>query len=622
MIPQYNQYYIAMGKYINKGNDGFTSIRNSNFVDKSKLIEEVNSVMLTENRYLCVTRARRFGKSVAVKMLNAYYDHSCDSRGLFEGLEICEYPDFEKHLNCYPVLYLDMTDFTTKYGCDDNLVVRIKQDICEELLSLYDGVTMKDGDDLMDLLVSIVDRTGEKFVCLIDEWDALCREGQGKLMDEYVDLLRRLFKGSKTEYVFACVYMTGILPIKRYNTQSALNNFEEYTMLSPAQLAPYFGFTDAEVSELCDKNEMDAMEMKRWYDGYELGMEKSIYNPYAVMRALKRKSLESYWASTNAFENLKQYITMNFEGLKDDVVNALNDVPVRVNSLRFSNDMHKIDCKDDVLTLLCHLGYLSYNNTTKCATIPNYEVRQEFETAVADTHWKEVVDALEQSEHLLECVFSGQADEVAAAVETVHQQNTSILKYNDENALACVLSLAFYTARNKYEMIRELPSGKGFADIVLLPYRNVDSPAIVLELKYSKKAETAIGQIKRQEYASVLCHYVGEVIMVGINYDKKTKKHKCVIERIDKIQGVNKKTQGVGKENSRSKRENSKSKKIDVIVRFCNEPKSLEEIASHMGVNDKNYMKRQYINPVLGTRLRMTEPDSPTSPTQKYVSMK
>ena len=521
-----------MGKFINKGNDGFASICNSQFVDKSMLIERVNSVMLTENRFLCVTRARRFGKSVAVKMLNAYYDCSCDSRPLFEGLQISQCADFDKHLNHHPVLYLDMTDFTTKYGGDETLVERMKQDICNELLREYPGVTMSEGDDLMDLLVTIVDRTGKRFVCLIDEWDALCRDGRAKLMDEYVDLLRRLFKGSKTEYVFSCVYMTGILPIKRYNTQSALNNFEEYTMLSPAQLAPYFGFSEREVNELCEQNGMDAAEMKRWYDGYRLGAESAIYNPYAVMRALKRKSYESYWASTNAFEGLRQYITMNFEGLKDDIVQALNDIPVSVNSLRFSNDMHQIECRDDVLTLLCHLGYLSYDSLTKCATIPNYEVRQEFEAAVADTQWGEVVDALQNSERLLENLLRGDSNRVAEAVAQVHLQNTSILKYNDENSLAYVLSLAFYTARNKYEMIRELPSGKGFADLVLLPRRKVQLPAIVLELKYDDSADTAISQIKRREYAGLLSHYIGATILVGISYDPKTKTHSCCIEKI------------------------------------------------------------------------------------------
>lgn len=521
-----------MGNFIDKGNDGFASVRNTNFVDKSMLIEEVNSVMLTENRYMCVTRARRFGKSVAVKMLNAYYDRSCESRSLFEGLEISKQADFEKNLNRFPVLYLDMTDFVTKYGDDEHLIDRIKHDICEELLSMYNNVAMNINDDLMDLLINIVNLTGEKFVCLIDEWDALCREGYEALMDEYVDFLRRLFKGSKTEYVFACVYMTGILPIKRYNTQSALNNFEEYTMLSPAQLAPYFGFTEKEVAGLCHDVSMDARQMKLWYDGYELGSEKAIYNPFAVMRALKRKSFASYWASTNTFESLIQYITMNFDGLKDDVVSLLNDIPVKVNSLRFSNDMHKIDCKDDVLTLLCHLGYLSYNTETKCANIPNYEVRQEFETAIADSGWSEVNDALKQSDYLLSCVLNGDADIVASCVDKVHEQNTSLLQYNDENSLACVLSLAFYTARSRYSIVRELPTGRGFADIVLVPHKNIDLPAIVLELKFNQDADTAIRQIQQKNYGDALKSYFGDIVLVGINYDRSTKKHSCVIENI------------------------------------------------------------------------------------------
>ncbi len=609
-----------MGKYINKGNDGFASIRNSNFVDKSMLIAQVNSVLMTDSRFLCVTRARRFGKSVAVKMLNAYYDRSCDSRELFEGLQICGDKDFGKHLNRYPVLYLDMTDFVTKYAGDPRLLDKMKRDIRDELLSLYEGIPTKEDDDLMDLLVNIVDRTGEKFICLIDEWDALCREGQTQLMDEYVDLLRRLFKGSKTEYVFACAYLTGILPIKRYNTQSALNNFEEYTMLSPAQLAPYFGFTEEEVASLCTGTGIDAREMKRWYDGYEIGGEKAIYNPYAVMRAIKRGSFESYWASTNTFESLRQYITMNFDGLKDDVVSLLSDVPVKVNSLRFSNDMHRVECKDDVLTLLCHLGYLSYNSITKCASIPNYEVRQEFEAAVADTGWAEVMTALQQSEQLMECVLEGEADEVAALVGQVHQQNTSVLRYNNENALACVLSLAFYTARNRYQMVRELPSGKGFADIVLLPLRGVDAPAILLELKWNQSADAAIAQIKRQEYAGALSGFSGEILLVGVNYSKKTKRHECRIEKLEKTQGAARENFRSSSENLRSNRENLRSKKMDLIVDFCSVPRSLEEIALHLKVSGKYYMKQQYIDPILGTRLLMTEPDSPTSPTQQYVA--
>ena len=579
-----------MGNFIDKGNDGFVSVRNTNFVDKSMLIEEVNSVMLTENRYMCVTRARRFGKSVAVKMLNAYYDRSCDSRELFDGLKICRQADFSKYLNHFPVLYLDMTDFMTKYGDDEHLVVQMKRDICEELLNVYKDVSMTQNDDLMDLLVNIVEHTGQKFVCLIDEWDALCREGYENLMDEYVDFLRRLFKGSKTEYVFACVYMTGILPIKRYNTQSALNNFEEYTMLSPAQLAPYFGFTESEVKAMCEKGGIDTRQMKFWYDGYELGAEKAMYNPFSVMRALKRRSFSSYWVSTNTFESLRMYITMNFDGLKDDIVSALNDIPVKVNSLRFSNDMHKIDCKDDVLTLLCHLGYLSFNDKTSCANIPNYEVRQEFENAIADTGWSEVIDALKQSDYLLSCVLDNDSDTVASCVDKIHEQNTSVLQYNDENSLACVLSLAFYTARANYQIIRELPAGRGFADIVLVPHRNVESPAIVLELKYDKDAKTAISQIKKQNYGCALKDYFGEIILVGINYDRTSKKHNCIIERIRKS-------------NTNFVKSNTKeplSVRQQQVLSFCkNKSHTASEIFAYIGVGKQAKHYKKYINDLL-----------------------
>lgn len=586
-----------MGFFIDKGNDGFASVLNTNFVDKSLLIDEVNSVILTENRYLCVTRARRFGKSVAVKMLNAYYDRSCDSRFLFEGLKISCQRDFNKYLNRFPVLYLDMTDFLTKYGNDASLVEKMKKDICGELLSVYDGIRMNPNDDLMDLLVSIVDLTGEKFVCLIDEWDAFCREGYETLMDEYVDFLRRLFKGSKTEYVFACAYMTGILPIKRYNTQSALNNFEEYTMLSPAQLAPYFGFTENEVRELCKKSNMDAEWMKHWYDGYELGSEKAIYNPFAVMRALKRKSFSNYWASTNAFENLRMYITMNFEGLKDDIISALNDIPIKVNSLRFSNDMHKIDCKDDVLTLLCHLGYLSFNDDTKYACIPNYEIRQEFEAAIADASWAEVTDALKQSDYLLSCVMNGEAEVIASCIDKVHEQNSSILKYNDENSLACVLSLAFYTARSRYWMIRELPAGRGFADIVLVPHRNVDAPAIVLELKWNVEAMSAINQIKQQNYGDALKLYFGEVILVGITYDKNTKKHRCIVEKMIKS---NTNSQKSNTNFCKSNTIKPFSKRQLQVLEFCSvDRRTAAEIFAYLGIGRQAKHYKTYISDLI-----------------------
>lgn len=496
----------------------------------------MNSVLDTEHRYVCVTRARRFGKSMIAKMLCAYYDKSCDSRILFEDLQIVDNPSFDCHLNKYPVIYLDMTSFTTRYHGNDNMVEFIQKELKEDILEYFTQVEVKDSDDLMNVLVRVTESTKEKFIFIIDEWDAICREAEGNktLMDNYVNLLRRMFKGANSEQVFAGVYMTGILPIKKYDTQSALNNFVQYTMISPGPLAASFGFTEKEVEELCQKEQMDFELMKQWYDGYKIGDVEGIFNPNSVMIALLNHGCDNYWSSTGAYENVSRYIQMNYEGLKDDVVLMLADGRCSVNTTRFENDLSTIRSKDDVFTALIHLGYLAYDGDKKESFVPNKEVAQELQNAVEDAHWDVVINAIKQSELLLEQTLAGDADAVVKAVDGIHADNTSILQYNDENSLACVLTLAYYTARKDFQLIRELPSGLGFADIVLLPNRNVDYPAIVLELKYNHSAETAISQIYEKRYVQSLQYYVGEIVLVGINYDKKTKRHTCKIEKVSK----------------------------------------------------------------------------------------
>lgn len=525
-----------MGQILSKGNDGFASVLRSGYVDKSGLIAKVNENLFTEGRYMCVTRSRRFGKSVAAKMLNAYYDKALDSRALFDGLQITKDPTFDQYLNAIPVIYLDGTDFTTKYPGDADLVKKMQRDMITELQSAYPDVQSLPTDDVMSLLTRIVDTTRQPFFMIIDEWDAICRElgSHSQVFDDYVSLLRRLFKGSDTDRVFAGVYMTGILPIKRYNTQSALNNFSEYSMLSPADLAPFFGFNPEEVKVLCDKAGMDMEEISCWYDGYRIGDEVAMYNPFSVVRALKRKRIESYWASTNAFEDLKGYITMNFDGLKDDVLRLIAGDEVPVNTTMFSNDLREIKCKDDVLTVLCHLGYLSYNWDTRMARIPNYEVRQEFENTLRISGWTAVAEAVDQSDRLLDALMAGQADEVAAAIDRVHEESTSVLRYNDENSLSCTLALAFYAARAYYTIVRELPTGKGFADLTFIPKPGIDRPAIIIELKWNHSADTALTQIREKRYVGALHDFLGEILLVGVNYDKASKKHECRIEKVRK----------------------------------------------------------------------------------------
>lgn len=526
-----------MGLYINTGNEGFRSARNGEYVDKSLLIDVVNAALNSERQFMCVSRARRFGKSMAARMLNAYYDHSCRSEALFADLKIAERPSFKENLNRFPVLFVDMTNFITRYRNRDDIVEHIEHDLVAELESAYPDVRHNTQGELLPLLNDIVAQAEpQKFIMIIDEWDAILREfpAGSEATTRFIDFLRLLFKSGNSMSVFACVYMTGILPIKKYNTQSALNNFEEFTMATPGKMAPYFGFTDSEVVALCEKHEMDVGRFRDWYDGYRMN-GLSVYNPLSVIRAVDRHEIANYWSKTGTYETVASYINLNYQGLKDDIVRLLAGDVCNVDIDDFQNDVNEVMTKNDVLVVLLHLGYLAYDIETSKCRIPNKEIALEFEKAIKDaSNWDIVADALRQSEQLLAWTIEGDAQKVEQAIDRIHSDNTSILQYNDENSLACVLSIAYYAARNKYAIVREMPTGKGFADLVLVPRRGVDMPALVLELKYDHDARTALNQIQAKHYTDSLVDYVGEVVLVGINYDKKTKRHQCVIGRIEK----------------------------------------------------------------------------------------
>ncbi len=520
-----------MGMYINVGNAGFQSARNGEYVDKSGLIRIVNATLFSERRFSCVTRSRRFGKSMAAKMLCAYYDKSCDSRLLFADLEIASDQEFEKHLNKYPVIFLDISDFVTRFG-GDIIVEKMDAELRKDISAAYPEISVEEDDDLMNYLARIVASTHQPFMFFIDEWDSICREFEPgtKAMDNYVNWLRRLFKGGQSSQVFAGVYLTGILPIKKYNTQSALNNFVEYSMVRPGGMGKYFGFTKDEVHTLSGKFGMDFAELENWYDGYQIGDEPSMFNPNSVMMAVQNHMCENYWASTASYEAISGYIGMNYEGLKDDIVAMFAGERREVDPAGFGNDMRDIHSKDDVLTVLIHLGYLSYDWRKRECYIPNREVSEEMARAVKANRWHEVANSLDKSKKLLAATLAGDEETVAKCIEAVHDENTSILSYNDENSLSCVLSIAYYYARNDYVMHRELASGKGFADIVLIPRRNVDSPAIIIELKVDKDADAAIDQILRKAYPAKVAAYAGNLLLVGINYDRATKVHSCRIQ--------------------------------------------------------------------------------------------
>ena len=524
-----------MGRFLKKGNDGFRAVRNGEFVDKSKLIDIVNATLNTERQFTCVSRARRFGKSIGAKMLYAYYDQWCGDRDLFSDLQIYSSSSFSQHFKRYPVLYLDLTDFVTRYDAN-TIVGHIQADVIEELKEVFPDVPYRDNSDLADALFVIASQPQvEKFIMIIDEWDAILREysAGSDVAVNYINLLRGLFKSTNAMSTFAGVYMTGILPIKKYNAQSALNNFHEYSVVQPGLMSECFGFTSEEVHDLCDKHDMDYSVLAEWYDGYQIGGSMGMFNPTSVMTALYNRYCDSYWANTGAYDTVATYIRMNFDGLKDDVVRLLAGESCSVDTVSFQNDLNVVRSKDDVLTLLIHLGYLSYDRDSRTCRIPNREVATEFKNAVVlETGWNVIATAIRQSERLLNDTIAGKADAVAQAIDAIHADNTSVLQYNDENSLACVLTIAYYTAKKDFLMIREFPSGKGFADIVLIPRCACKLPAVVLELKYNQSSDSAIAQIHEKHYSGVLMNFVGEVVLVGINYNKNTKVHECKIERM------------------------------------------------------------------------------------------
>lgn len=530
-----------MGIYINKGNWSFEDARRGEYIDKSELILYINSTIRTRNRYTCVSRARRFGKSMAAQMLYAYYDKSSDSRKLFEDLKVANTENpinknpetaFDTHINKYPTIHVDITDFTTRYHGREDIIKILAKEIATDISEEYSNINLSPRTDLMDTLLSVTEATGEQFVFIIDEWDALCRELADKpqLVDEYVRLLRSLFKGGNSDRVFAAVYMTGILPIKQYGTQSALNNFRAYSMTNAGPIAEYFGFTRDEVKALCARNAMSYEDMEKWYDGYKMG-KHHIFNPTSVMYAIEMHQLDSYWSRTSSFTSLLGLINMNFEGVKEKIMAVLQYEKTKLYIERYGDDGGQVNSADELFMLLVHYGYFTYDPNTREIAIPNLEIRHELLNIVRSGNRKELVKLIQDSDTLLEGTLAMDEQYVAEALDRFHSQYTTPKFYNDEQALRGLVKYAYIGATGDFAVLEELPSGKGFVDIAFIPSLPNGNPVILVELKYNDSTDTAINQIKEKHYPERLLPFADNLLLVGISYDKENKKHSCKIEK-------------------------------------------------------------------------------------------
>ena len=524
-----------MGIYLNVGNAGFASIRKSRYVDKSELIAYMNGTLGTMEKLTSVSRPRRFGKSYAAKMLCAYYDRSCDSSGLFADLKIAKDASFKRHLNQYDVIYLDITWFISIAADIRDTVANLQAEVVKELQAAYPQAER--AATLPETLSHIAEATGNRFIIIIDEWDSLFREAKNDiaLQKRYIQLLRGLFKsGSQTDKMIEAAYLTGILPIKKYGTQSALTDFQEYTMLRPQPLEQYMGFTEEEVSALCGEGGLDFDAVRNWYDGYILGEDTHIYSPKSVMDALARKRIDNYWTQSETYESLKIYIDLDEDGLKEAIVQMIGGGRIRIDTGTFQNDMTTIRQRDDCLTLLVHLGYLAYDAGAKEVFIPNEEVRQEFVRAVTAGRHREVARLIRESDRLLEQTLNQDEEAVAAAIGKAHEEGAAPMFYNNEQALRSVIRFAYISCVDEFIKIEELASGRGYADVVFYPKRASAMPVLLIELKWNRTEEGAIKQIKDRDYPQVFQDYGGEILLVGINYDEKSRTHTCRIEKYTK----------------------------------------------------------------------------------------
>ena len=544
-----------MGMYLNPGKFAFTEAVNSPiFIDKTPMIAFLNSLVKTKQKYVSVSRPRRFGKTTAADMICAYYDREADSASLFSGLKLAGCPDWDKYLKHFDVLRLNMIDFLTGSENISEMLSYLTEEVTDELMSKFPDVKYGSRLNLRTVMNKINGATGQQFVIVIDEWDAVFREYPNDVDGQklYLDFLRDWLKDK--EYV-ALAYMTGILPIKKYGKHSALNMFDEYSMIYPLQLAQYAGFTEREVRGLCNTYGRDYEQIKAWYDGYQVtdivppdpdheilkatgespkAERYSLYSPLSVVKAVQTGQILNYWNNTETYEALEKYISMNFDGLKETIVMLMEGGRQAVDISGYQNDMTSFNSRDDILTMLIHLGYLSFDNGA--VFIPNREVLDVFKTSTRDASWQPVFQMLSNSQRLLEATWAEDADTVAALMEEAHLA-AGPERYHSEEGLSFAIQLAYYNAVNYYTLFRELGTGKGYADQVYIPRPEyADKPVLLIELKYEQSAETAIDQIHKRQYPKGLEAYKGKMLLVGINYNRDSKSeeykhHTCLIEK-------------------------------------------------------------------------------------------
>ena len=514
------------------------------FVDKSRMLEELFPLVETGNNHICITRPRRFGKTVTANMIASFFSKACDARDIFQSMQIADAKDYERYRNQFSVIHISFNELGGRCVSYEQYIERIEKKLIRDLKKEYPQAEFAETESAADALLELyAEEDSAKFIFVLDEWDFIFHQTFITEEDkrEYLSFLRNLLKDRP--YVLLA-YMTGILPIAKYSSGSELNMFSEYTLASEERFSEYFGFTEKEVDLLferyqasTEKNRQVTREgLKNWYDGYHTKNGERLYNPRSVVLSLSNNNLGNYWTSSGPYDEIFYYIRNNVDAVRDDLalMAAGNRVPARV--WEYAATSQELKTKEEILSAMVVYGFLSYENGM--VSIPNRELMNQF----ADMLKKEsslgyVYRLARASEKMLRATLAGDTDTMEQILESVHDAEAPILSYNHETELSAVVNLVYLSARDRYRVEREEKAGKGFVDFMFYPEVPPASEGIILELKVNHSPEEAIAQIKEKNYALRFAEGSGEkrihrVLLVGIGYDKKTKKHHCKVETI------------------------------------------------------------------------------------------
>ena len=499
------------------------------FVDKSGLISKMNELIGTASQYVCITRPRRFGKTLNAMMLASYYSKSADCKDIFDKLQISKDTSYLKYLNKCNVVYITFNQLPSPKCSYEDFINRYISMIYDDLKEQY-SININNNMVVSDVFNAVYNQTGESFVFILDEWDYIFNNNLFSENDRksFLKFLEDLLKDKS--YV-DLAYMTGVLPIAKYSTSSTINMFDEYTFLNDEDFDIFFGFTENEVEKLClQQNKISMNELKTWYNGYITPRKYEIYNPRSVAFALRKGRCQTYWTNTGPMDEISYYIENNVEEVRNDIVKMVSGLPVDIHLEGYSAEKLNLNTRDEILSAMAVYGFLSYHDET--LTIPNKELRMKFDYSLKNHQMGAISELVLKSNEMLEATLKKDTETMTALLEEAHDINIPVIKYNDENSLACVVTLVYLSARTKYKIIREMPAGKGFADFIFYP-NDKSKPAFILELKKNSTPEEALKQIKEKKYNLALKDYTGEKFAVGISWDGKTKKHNIKIEDID-----------------------------------------------------------------------------------------